>query len=906
MEKFNLKKLVQVRTQIILSGTISLLIFLIYYCFVKKVYPFGDNTILTVDSGQQYIKFFIWAKHVLLNHQSLTYSMYKGWGGEMYSTWAYYLFSPLNILLLFFSNKLMPFGVMLITGIKISLGSMAATYYLLKSKLTNCYFKKYIAPASAFIFGFAYGFCNWSVSNQLNVIWLDVLWIFPLIMLEVERVEDSKKWFSLPLVLLIALAVISNYYMSYMVAVFTFIYALLYMWINSKNKNTRTGVLKYIANGILGIGISAVVVVPTLYQLITGKMAVSDPENSGLQFMKPLINLPTFYNQLGRFNLGFGGISDLPHNQAQLYTGILISILAFMFIFSTGENLRLTKQKFSYLFLFLLMVGGIVWNPIRLFWHAGQPPVWYCFRYMFMWSFLAVVMAYLVWIRLDQYKWFNILPSGIVVIACMLFGLKVVGQDSITLTKTDVWISVSLATVYTIMLIALTTLKNKFNFKIVLTPLLVLLTIPEVTANFFIINNLTSTNLEHEVINPIDYYSRLSSLINTNLNGFARVGRTATATYNDSLNNGLADGYLFNSNTDAPTRNWKYGNGEMGDNNIQAMLSNTPIQANVLNMQYFIDLKSNLSAEQKNLIAVNRYQPLTMLNSAWYRKLNIEGDPNLVNVYQAKYALPLGFLSNRAIEYKPLTKSWVYNQNELLDGLLGSNEFFYTRTPIEVGLKNLRKVPNKQNNRIYQRTNMNQKSTINFSFTPANNDSYFLFIPPVSGVLNYKNDYYGISYNNDLLKNVYHQALETDLASNQKDHKVEVTLEQKGGTVNWNDLGIYHLHDQKVIAGLKKLRQDPLKISYFSNNKIIGDIYADKPGDIFLSIPAVRGWKAILDGKNVPIYQAQQTWMAIRTTTGKHHLELIYHLPFLWLGWLITSLAGSLAVTLAYIDKKKN
>ena len=59
-------------------------------------------TFFISDSYGQYLPLFSYFKDVIDSKQSLMYSFSKGIGGSMFGTYAYYLASPLNFLIIFF------------------------------------------------------------------------------------------------------------------------------------------------------------------------------------------------------------------------------------------------------------------------------------------------------------------------------------------------------------------------------------------------------------------------------------------------------------------------------------------------------------------------------------------------------------------------------------------------------------------------------------------------------------------------------------------------------------------------------------------------------------------------------------------------------------------------------------
>lgn len=104
---------------------IPVVIMLIYFAY-RQMAPFGSNTVLTVDLGQQYVDFFAYFRRTVLHHPTeVFYSFSKGFGGEMLGTDAYYLMSPLNLLLLPFPGRFLSTGVILLVLLRYGLAGLS-------------------------------------------------------------------------------------------------------------------------------------------------------------------------------------------------------------------------------------------------------------------------------------------------------------------------------------------------------------------------------------------------------------------------------------------------------------------------------------------------------------------------------------------------------------------------------------------------------------------------------------------------------------------------------------------------------------------------------------------------------------------------------------------------------------
>lgn len=79
---------------------ILILLFIIY-----GYAPFGNKTLATMDAHIQYLDFFMYLKNVLNGNDRITYTFGQTLGGCNIAVFSYYLSSPLNLLIVFFSKE---------------------------------------------------------------------------------------------------------------------------------------------------------------------------------------------------------------------------------------------------------------------------------------------------------------------------------------------------------------------------------------------------------------------------------------------------------------------------------------------------------------------------------------------------------------------------------------------------------------------------------------------------------------------------------------------------------------------------------------------------------------------------------------------------------------------------------
>ena len=95
-----------------------------------EVWPFGDHAAAIIDSYHQYVPFISEFHDKLRSADSLFYSWHGGLGFNFWAVMAYYLASPLNLLIVLF-----PYGMELemfecLIMLKIALSALTAAYYL--------------------------------------------------------------------------------------------------------------------------------------------------------------------------------------------------------------------------------------------------------------------------------------------------------------------------------------------------------------------------------------------------------------------------------------------------------------------------------------------------------------------------------------------------------------------------------------------------------------------------------------------------------------------------------------------------------------------------------------------------------------------------------------------------------
>lgn len=301
-------------------------------------------------------------------------------------------------------------------------------------------------------------------------------------------------------------------------------------------------------------------------------------------------------------------------------------------------------------------------------------------------------------------------------------------------------------------------------------------------------------------------------------------------------------------------------------------------------------------------------------------------------VFENKYALPLGYTYDSYYvrnDYEKMNE--LERQNALLQGVLLEKKITgYARTDIDQNyvkipyqIKEYNGVKRNGNRFVVQRAD---GSIILETKKTMNNSELNLFIGNISTKEADKvaddnskaAKYVIITQNSDgrtsrkrlfyfQPKNIYYAA--------RKHFMVNLGYYNVGKQriiVHFPNVGQYKIGSVKLYAQsmagysdkIAKLKENTLKNIKIGTNNIKGSIHLSKNKILCLSIPYSKGWKAVVDGKEQEILQANTMYMALPLKKGSHEVQLFYRTPGLEAG-IVLSIGGWLVYIIAFVYKKK-
>lgn len=342
------------------------------------VWPFGDKTVLIIDSLHQYLPFYTDMHQKLQNGESLLYSFSGGLGYNFWSTYAYYMASPLNFLMALIPKENVCDFMDLMILLKIGLCSGCFSWYLHKRDPE----RKFLPV----VFGMAFGLSNFVIGYYFNLMWLDSVAMLPLIMMGVERITQGKSGRLFGLSLFYGLW--CNYYIGFMLCIFSCLYFLV-RWISQKTitwKRVGKSCLTFAWYALLAGGMAAVVLIPAFRGLGTSESMQGNTFPTTIKFYESLA-------ELLENHMAFLEPVNISSTQVGLniYCGILTVLLAVLYLFDKKIRLR---ERLAHYGLCALLVLSFAFNILNYIWHGFHVQNGLPNRFAFLYVAVLLVMAY--------------------------------------------------------------------------------------------------------------------------------------------------------------------------------------------------------------------------------------------------------------------------------------------------------------------------------------------------------------------------------------------------------------------------------------------------------------------------------------------------------------------------------
>lgn len=355
----------------LMSGALALGIFCLGYVFLG-VYPVGSKSILMVDLHHQYAPLLSELRHMLLEGGDISYNFHIGMGSAFIPAFAYYLASPLNLLLALFPEAHLTEAILVITLVKFTLA--AAFFTAMAQYLTG---KR---NASAVAVGILYALSGFMLAYSWNIMWLDVVALLPLVVMALEHALKTGRITAYAL--LLGLSLFANYYIGFMVCVFLVLYWLVWVFRTKRTlKEVFLGGVRFGAGSLWGAGMAACLLIPVA-------LALGRTSAAGGEFGEFRTNFQIF-DLFGR--LFYGATPTIRSgNLPNLYCGVAAALLLPIYFAQKQIPLRRRLCYGGLLTALLLSCTITRWD---LVWHGLHSPNDLPYRFSFLTIFVVLVIA---------------------------------------------------------------------------------------------------------------------------------------------------------------------------------------------------------------------------------------------------------------------------------------------------------------------------------------------------------------------------------------------------------------------------------------------------------------------------------------------------------------------------------
>jgi uncharacterized membrane protein YfhO len=812
----------------LLSFFLPVILLLLVYA-IHNVYPFGNKSLLVLDLNSQYVSYFAAYQNALFGDGSLLYSFSKNLGGGMIGLFAYYLASPLNVIFLFFPKPNFSEAILLLTLIKTGLCGFTFAVYLRKT-----FNQQHFA---LILFSSFYALMAYSIVYQQNIMWLDGVLLLPLVMLGIDQLIQEGK--HLLYTVTLAAVIITNYYIGYMICLFSVLYFLYKLLLsNSFDAHKLSFALKKFSHfafaSVLAGGMSAFLSIPTLLALGEGKGNVSF---SALALEPNFPFFTLFYRFYIGTSLNYLTSPSLPY----IYSGVLTLILAAAYFGNKGIPAK--TRILSGLFITVLLLSFYV-QALNLIWHVFNSPVGFPFRYSFLFSFLLITLAYEGFIRFDL-RHFK--PAAMIT-AAVVISLFV--AQTTPLSPPLLYITLILVIIYC----GLLTLQKKIPQKIIITAFIFLLFF-EFGINSLLTLRSFSHIPRHAYRNYVSQMEDIIGSIKEHDQSFYRLESTFRRTHNDS--------FLLNT----------YGLTHFSstyEEQVNTFMEQLGFRNNI-NWAYY-NKGSTITAD--SLLAVKYV--LSKFPLPAYEQINQAGE---ILTFQNPYALPLGFMTKSTLLDVTMDRENPFIlQDKITDAMIsGTHAASYQPVIVkEIIIENLQ-IERNTNDSVYTRVDPEQEASLTFILLAESNHPLYAFFPAqrhqkVNLFLN--GEPYGSyfdTYNYGVLA----------LGSHTAGTEVKLTMELTTNRISMENQ-FYSLDMDLFNQIYRDLSSSPLIIDSFSHTRISGTVTATSAKPLlYTSIPYNRGWSVQVNGQPAEKVLVLNTLLGVILPPGTHTIELRYRPPAL-------------------------
>lgn len=344
---------------------------------VNGVTPFGGRSLAAQDANIQYIEFFNYYRNIFRGEDTLLYSFTNFLGGSGVALFAYYLASPFNLLILAVPASMNHALFSLLVLLKLSLAGAFMSLFL-KERFPQ------MRPLFVVLLSVCYALMQYNIAQTMNIIWLDGVYLLPLMLLGVYRLVRTGKSFLF--LFSTGAAILFNWYAGY----FDCIAAILFFFwelgdvpagtLTARQKWGRFG--SALGHGLGAVLLSAVLFLPSIITLLGGKGKTDIKMEFGFTG-NPLTSLAGFSLGTESFD---GGLA--------VFCGSLVTLGLVLYFSHRQFSVREKVRSGIVLLVFFLLA---YWQPLEYIANGFRNITSYWYRYGY------IVIAFLLFLAANYF-----------------------------------------------------------------------------------------------------------------------------------------------------------------------------------------------------------------------------------------------------------------------------------------------------------------------------------------------------------------------------------------------------------------------------------------------------------------------------------------------------------------------
>ena len=831
---------------------IIVLIMLMALLLIKEYAPFGNNSFAWMDGNIQYMDFFTYLKDVLDGKNSIAYTLSNMLGGSSVGVLGYYLSSPLNLILIFFDKASIPTFFNILVLLKLSIAGFTFSYYLQKR------FENKIKPLYVIILSISYALMQYTIAQASNIMWLDGVYMLPLILLGVYKLVNNK---SLKLLsVTVGLSIIFNWYtggINCLFSIFWFIVEeLLYNVENNKDikeriKELLKDGLKYVVAMMIGVMISAILFLPNILILRQGRGNSFDWESLKNQFNGNIISVIQNYS--------LGAVST--QNALSIFCGTIPLIGCIQFFISKLHKL---KNKIILGITLLIAILFCYWQPFCFIFSLLKMPLSYFFRYSYIVIFTFIFIAANYYKNIDKESNKKIMLS-----ACIFsFLLLLINYVKPVYADGQIYYTIFFVIVISAIITLYAKYKKRIKIKRGISVLLLFVVMVEMMYNAkFLMNKYNYAESDKFSSYQKEQQSQINELKEYDKSEY-RISQTTTRNMSENnltlnYNEALAFNYISSvSYTSTPNNNQLKFLSNLG---YKTEGENTSIiNTSIIGADALLGVKYMLSPY--DIKGLERVESIKDVNGKY--------------VYRNPYALDMSFVSKySSFEEIPYTNSFDY-QNKLYSNLIGKNVEIYKKVDFE-------------------KIESDDAKSVKYDIKIPNGN-YVLYgnLPwgEIANEIINVNNKYETAYACSMSPSVFYIPYEGNTAFIEVNSETQISIFDEQ----------FYILDLDVLEEVtKEINKNKTTEFNIENNEITCKVQGNKDENLILLVAYSDGMKVLRNNEQVEVNQIENCFLTIPLEKGENNIEIKYHIPGVKAGTIISLLGIIGLMTCIILEKIK-